>query len=80
VMQPEKNASEFRGKLEMSLSGVLDGKPWIMEVPSGGQSLQFRQSRRVEGMVDLPPQAVVKNVSAKVMQGAATRAVQTVKL
>ena len=80
VMQPEKNASEFRGKLEMSLSGVLDGKPWMMEVPSGGQSLQFRQSRRVEGMVDLPPQAVVKNVSAKVMQGAATRAVQTVKL
>jgi hypothetical protein len=28
----------------------------------------------------LPPQAVVKNVSAKVTEGAATRAVQSIKL
>jgi hypothetical protein len=81
VIQPVKNAPEFRGKLEMRVAGVLDGKPWTLELPAGGtQPLQFRQYRRVEGMVDLPPQAVVKNVSAKVVEGSATRAVQSIKL
>jgi hypothetical protein len=81
VIQPVKNAREFRGKLELSIGGSLDGKPWMMELPSGGaQPLQFRQYRRVEGMVDLPPQAVVQNVSAKVVEGTATRAVQSIKL
>jgi hypothetical protein len=81
VIQPVKSASEFRGKLEMSIVGTLSGKPWMMPLPSGGaQPLQFRQYRRVEGMVDLPAQAVVKNVSAKVLEGTATRAVQSVKL
>jgi len=80
VIQPVKNAPEFRGKLEMSLAGTLNGKPWMMELPGGPQLLQFRQYRRVEGMVDLPPQAVVKNVSAKVVEGTATRAVQSIKL
>jgi hypothetical protein len=81
VMQPVKNAPEFHGKLEMSIGGTLEGRPWMLELPAGGaQPLQFRQYRRIEGMVDLPPQAVVKNVSAKVMEGAATRAVQSIKL
>ena len=80
VMQPSKNAPEFRGRLEMSISGTLGGKPWIMQMPDGAQPLQFRQYRRMEGMVDLPPLAVVKNVSAKVVEGTATRAVQSIKL
>jgi hypothetical protein len=81
VIQPVKNAPEFRGKLELSIAGTREGQPWMMELPSGGtQPLQFRQYRRVEGMVDLPPLAVVKNVSAKVLEGTATRAVQSVKL
>jgi hypothetical protein len=80
VIQPQKNAAEFRGKLLMSISGTLDGKPWMMELPGGAQPLQFRQYRRVEGLADLPPQAVVKNVSAKVLEGAVTRAVQSIKL
>jgi hypothetical protein len=80
VMQPGKNLAEFRGKLDVSVSGTLHGKPWTMELPGGAQPLQFRQYRRIEGMVDLPAQAVVKNVSAKVMEGAATRATQSIKL
>lgn len=80
VIQPGKNAPEFRGKLELSLSGTLDGKPWMMPLPGGPQSLQFRQYRRVEGMVDLPAQAVVKNVSARVVEGSVSRAVQNVSL
>lgn len=80
VIQPVKNAPEFRGKLELSLSGTLDGKPWMMPLPGGAQPLQFRQYRRMEGMVDLPPQAVVKNVSARVVEGSVSRAVQNVSL
>jgi hypothetical protein len=80
VIQPVKNAPEFRGKLQMSVAGTLDGKPWMIDLPDSPQALQFRQYRRIEGMVDLPPQAVVKNVSAKVVEGTATRAVQSIKL
>ena len=80
VIQPVKNAPEFRGKLELSVSGTLEGKPWSMPLPSGGMALQFKQYRRMEGMIDLPRHAVVKNVSAKVVEGTATRAVQTITL
>jgi hypothetical protein len=80
VIQPGKNAPEFRGKLELSIVGTLEGRPWSMPLPGGSMALQFRQYRRMEGMVDLPPQAVVKSVSAKVMEGSATRAVQSVTL
>ena len=30
VIQPVKNAPEFRGRLELSLSGLKDGQPWMM--------------------------------------------------
>lgn len=80
VIQAVKNAPEFRGKLEVSFSGTLEGKPWTMQLPGGAQPLQFRQYRRVEGMVDLPPDAVVKNVSARIVEGAVSRAVQNVSL
>jgi hypothetical protein len=80
VIQPSRNAPEFRGRLELTVAGTLDGKPWSMPVPGGNQNLQFRQYRRLEGMVDLPEQAVVQNVSAKVVEGSATRAVHSIKL
>jgi hypothetical protein len=80
VMQAARNAPEFRGQLQVNLEGTLDGKPWTMGLPGGARDLRFRQYGRLEGMVDLPSQAVVKNVSAKVVEGTATRAVQSIKL
>lgn len=80
VMQATRNAPEFRGQLQLSLAGTLDGKPWTMDLPGGARDLRFRQYGRLEGMVDLPSQAVVKNVSAKVVEGTATRAVQSIKI
>lgn len=80
VIQPVKNAPEFRGKLELNISGTAEGKPWMIQLPEGAMPLQFRQYRRVEGIVDLPAQAVVKNVSARVLEGSATRAMQTISL
>jgi hypothetical protein len=80
VIQPVKNAPEFRGRLEVSFSGTRDGKPWLMPLPGGAQPLQFRQYRRLEGMVDLPADVSVKNVSARVVEGTVARAVQNVSL
>ena len=70
----------FNGKLELTISGTLAGKPWTTALPGGAQSLQFKQYRRIEGILDLPPLAVVKTVTAKVVEGTAVRSVHTVKL
>lgn len=80
VIQPSKNAPEFRGQLQLTVTGTLAGKPWSMDLPGGPQDLRLRQYRRLEGMADLPQQAVVKTVSAKVVEGTATRAVHSIKL
>lgn len=80
VIQPVKNAPEFNGKLEVTFAGLQNGKPWSMALPGGALALQMRQYRRMEGVIELPVQAVVKTVSAKVVEGSATRALQTVKL
>ena len=80
VIQPVKNAPDFKGKMELTFNGTLAAKPWTATLPGGAQDLQFKQYRRIEGVLDLPPQAVVKTVTAKVVEGSATRSVQTFKL
>lgn len=80
VIQPVKDAPVFNGKLELTFSGTLAGKPWTTGLPGGAQPLQFKQYRRIEGVLDLPPLAVVKTVTAKVVEGTAVRSVHTVKL
>ncbi|MEO5660749.1 MAG: DUF6776 family protein [Polaromonas sp.] len=79
-IQPVKNAPEFSGRLELAFSGTLHGKPWGMPLPDGAQLVQLKQYRRMEGFVSLPPQTVVKSVSAKLTDGTTTRAFQTTKL
>ena len=80
VIQPVKDAPVFNGKLELTFSGTLAGKPWTTGLPGGAQLLQFKQYRRIEGVLDLPPLAVVQTVTAKVLEGTAVRSVQTTKL
>ena len=80
VIQSIKNAPDFNGKLDLIINGTLAGKPWMVNLPGGAQALQFRQYRRIEGVLDLPPQAVVKTVTVKVVEGTVTRSVQTFKL
>lgn len=67
VMQPLKQAPEFRGRLELRLEGTLQGKAWSLEVPA--QAVVLTQYLRLEGTVDVPPQAVLKTVTARLMQG-----------
>ena len=80
VIQPVRSAAEFNGKLEISFTGMQNGKPWTQTLPGGAQSIQVKLYRRVEGLLDLLPNTVVKTVSAKLIEGTTIRAVQTVTL
>jgi hypothetical protein len=66
VMQPGKRPPEFTGRYEITLSGTLDGKPWVFTPPGGAQPLHVKQYLRVEGLMDPPAQAVVKTASVRV--------------
>ena len=80
VMQPTKKAPEFSGRLELTFVGLQNGKPWMGTLPGGPQTIKFRQYSRFEGVFDLPPQTVIKSVSAKVQEGSVTRAEHSIKL
>lgn len=80
VIQALKNPPEFSGRLELSFAGVLNGKPWTAALPGGAQSFKLKQYGRIEGVFELPPQAVIKGVTAKVLDGSVTKAVQSIKL
>lgn len=80
VIQASRNAQEFNGRLDVSFSGTLGGKPWTASLAGGPQSIKIRQYGRLEGEFELPAQAIVKSVTAKVMDGAVARATQSIKL
>lgn len=80
VIQPRKNPAEFSGRLELTFTGLQDGKPWTSALPGGAQTVKLKQYGRIEGVIALPPATVVKSVSAKVLEGAAIKAQQSIKL
>jgi hypothetical protein len=80
VIQARKNPPEFNGRLELSLSGVQNGKTWTGALPGGALAFKLKQYGRLEGVLELPGSVVVKSVTAKVMEGSAVRAVQSIKL
>jgi len=80
VIQALKNPPEFSGRLELTFTGVLNGKPWAAALPGGAQAFKLKQYGRIEGVFELPPQAVIKGVTAKVLDGSVTKAVQSIKL
>ena len=80
VIQANKNAPEFKGQLELSFNGVLNGKPWLATLPGGVQAFKLKQYGRMEGVFELPAQVVVKGLSAKVLEGLAVKSVQSIKL
>jgi hypothetical protein len=80
VIQASKNASEFNGGLELTFSGLLNGKPWLATLPGGAQPLKIKQYGRLEGVFEVPAQVQVKGVVAKVIEGESIRATQSIKL
>lgn len=80
VIQASKHAAEFSGRLELSFSGTLGGKPWATSLPGGSQSFSIRQYGRLQGVLEVPTQVVVKSVVARVLEGDVLRATQTLKM
>ncbi|CAN7609910.1 hypothetical protein LJR074_004610 [Acidovorax sp. LjRoot74] len=80
VIQAARNAPEFNGRLELVLAGTQDGRPWTQTLPPQGQPLQVKQYRRIEGVLDLPAHAVVKTVTARVLDGTNVRTTQTMAI
>lgn len=80
VIQAARNAPDFNGRLELVLTGTQEGNAWTQTQPSNGQALHVKQYRRIEGVLDLPPNAVVKTVTARVLDGTTVRATQTMVL
>lgn len=80
MIQAAKNAPEFKGTLEVTLSGKLAGKPWSVKQAPGPQPVLIKGYLRLEGVVDVPAQAVVENVTAKILQGSSVRSMQSFNL
>lgn len=80
MMQAVKNAPDFKGGLEITFTGTLEGQPWSMAHSPTPQAVLVKGYLRLEGIVDVPPSAMVKNVTARVMQGGSVRSVQTFQL
>ncbi len=80
VIQARKNPTEFDGRLELTFSGLHNGKPWTAALPGGALSFKLKQYGRLEGVFELPPAVAVKAISAKVLEGSVTRSVQSIKL
>ncbi|MDZ7937362.1 MAG: DUF6776 family protein [Rhodoferax sp.] len=80
VMQPGRNTQEFNGRLEVTFAGSVNGKPWSATLPAGPLPIKIKQYGRMEGELTLPEGAVVKSVTARVLEGAKVRATQSIKL
>lgn len=80
MIQPARRAPEFHGSLEVSFTGTLAGKPWTARQAPVPQPVLVKGYLRQEGVVELPAQAEIKSVTAKVLQGSAVRSVQTTGL
>lgn len=78
LMQSERQPTEITGQMYLQLAGMLEGRPWRMDVPP--QPLSMRQHLRMEGRLDLPAQVVLKTATVRLMQGATEVAFHTQKL
>jgi hypothetical protein len=80
MIQAKKNAPEFKGTLEISFTGTQDGKPWSTAGAPRTRAVVIQGYLREEGVVDVPPTAVVKTMTVRLLQGGSVRLVQTAKL
>jgi hypothetical protein len=80
VIQSNRNAQEFNGQLELSFSGTLNGKPWSAQLATGKRPIKVRQYGRLEGDFEIPAQVTVRAISARVLDGTAVKATQSIKL
>ncbi len=70
VMQSGKEPAEFSGRYELSLTGVLAGKPWTSPAADMARgAIKLRQYARVEGELSYPIEVAVRSVQVRVLDG-----------
>lgn len=80
MIQAKKNAPDFKGTLEVLFAGTLDGKPWSLAQAPAPQPVLIKSYLRQEGVVEIPPTAVVKTVTARILQDGTVKSAQTLQL
>jgi hypothetical protein len=82
VMQQGGRAlPDFKGRYEVLLSGTQDGRAWSMPAPAVTRPLQFKQYQRIDGLVEYPMGAAIKQVQVRVLDEVGQlRATQSLKL
>ncbi len=80
IIQAAKNSPEFAGTIQVSLSGTLNGKPWSINSNAVPETVVVRSYLRKEGVMNVPPQAVVRSITAKIERDGSTVSVHTMKL
>ena len=80
IIQAAKNSPEFTGRIQVSLSGTLNGKPWSINTNATPEAVVVRSYLRKEGLVEVPQQAVIKSITAQIERDGSTVSVHTTKL
>ena len=73
IVQSKQRVREFKGRLQLIVDYVRDGKPAVTTFPAGGDedqayNLRFKFYQRVEGTFTLQPEAIVRGVQVRVLQ------------
>ena len=73
IVQSKQRVREFRGRLQLIVDYVADGKSAVMTFPAEGDdeqayNLRFKFYQRVEGTFTLQPEAIVRGVQVRVLK------------
>ncbi len=85
-LQGAKREREFSGSLQLVVTVQQEGKVAIINYPrpneadASGFIVNFKHFRRLEGVIRVPDGAVIRRVEARMQQGGATVATQSVAL
>ena len=80
VIQAARNPVEFNGQLEVTFSGVAQGKPWTGGLPEGALPMQIKQYGRHGGVYRPPAQVDINSISVKLFDGGTVKAIQSSKI
>ncbi len=80
VIQQGRNVPEFNGQLNLEFSGTSGGRAWSAKLGDSPLPIKLRQYGRLEGEFEIPPQVVIRGVTARVLDGAVVKATQSIKL
>ena len=70
LMRALGQSASVKGRYELVLTGSQDGKPWLLNVNKPSQMVDIKQYQRLEGVVDYPSGAVVKQLEIRILDGA----------